>query len=303
MEKNIGIPDTSEGRKAVTVGTFDGVHRGHRKVVEFLKEEGSRLGLQPLVITFEPHPLAVVAPERAPKLLELPEERVRRLEATGVEVEVMKFDESLRRTTVREWLTLLRDRFNADLLVVGYDNTFGSDGMKMSAADYRRLAEEAGIRLEVAPIEGGICSSAIRKSLIEGDVTSASQMLGRPYSIAGRIGHGRGDGHKLGFPTANMQIPDILMLPAPGVYAADAILSDGERKRAVVNIGVAPTIEPGLPLTVEVHIADFDKDIYGDTLRIEFLRRLRNEKRFQSLDSLKSQIAADIREAEICNKI
>ncbi len=303
MEKNLGISDTEGRRKAVTVGTFDGVHRGHRKVVDFLKEEGSRLGLQPLVITFEPHPLSVVAPERAPKLLELPEERVQRLEAAGVEVEVMKFDESLRRTTVREWLSLLRDRFNADLLVAGYDNTFGSDGMKMSAADYRRLAAEAGIKLEVAPIEAGICSSAIRKLLAKGEVTSAAEMLGRPYSAAGKIGHGRGDGHKLGFPTANMQIPDSLMLPAPGVYAADAILSNGKKKRAVVNIGVAPTIASGLPMTVEVHIADFDKDIYGDTLRIEFLQRLRDEKRFQSLESLKSQIAADLRETELCNKI
>lgn len=274
---------------AITVGTFDGVHRGHRRVVEFLLRNSEQRGLRPLVITFEPHPLAIVAPQRAPHLLELPAEREANLRALGVDVEVLRFDEELRRLTVEQWMQRLRDDYNARLLVAGYDNTFGSDGMTMNIADYREIGRKLGIDVLEAPIENGVSSTLIRHALLAGDVETAAAMLGRPYALSGTVAHGRGLGRQLGFPTANLLADPRLLLPAPGVYAADA-----NGMRAVVNIGVAPTVDAALPLTVEAHLIGFSGNLYGTPLRLEFLRRLRDEKRFGDLRALQDAIAADI---------
>lgn len=285
---------TSNIKTAATVGTFDGVHLGHRRVVDFLKEESLARNLQPMVITFDPHPLAVVAPQRAPKLLESAPQRVEMLRSLGVDCLLLPFDDSLRRLTVKEWLSLLRSKYGVELLVVGYDNKFGCDGRNMGVDDYRALAMPARIEVVEAPVVEGICSSNIRRAIAEGDMEKAAAMLGRNYSLEGVVGHGRGDGHRLGFPTANLQVSPNLQLPAPGVYAADAVTNTGIHRRAVVNIGVAPTINDGLPLTIEAHLLDFDADLYGAPLRLEFLRRLRSERRFDSLDGLRNQILADI---------
>lgn len=289
---------TSIGKAtAITVGTFDGVHKGHKKVIEFLKSESERRGLRPVVITFDPHPLVVVAPERAPKLLENPGERAEKLRELGVEVIVLRFDEELRRLSAAEWLQMMHDRFGAEMVVAGFDNTFGCDGICMGIGDYRRLGESLGLEILEAPIEKGVSSSMIRRALGAGEVAEATKMLGRPFSVSGEVIHGRELGRQLGYPTANLRSDSRLLLPAPGVYAADAELPDGSRHRAVVNIGVAPTVEAGLPLTVEAYIPRFCGNLYGSTLRIEFLRRLRDEKRFASLDELKSQIETDSKAA------
>lgn len=285
---------SSEIGTAVTVGTFDGVHRGHRKVVEFLKAKAEDKGLQPVVITFDPHPLAVVAPERAPRLLDTAVERVSLLGNLGVEVRLLAFDEPLRRLTAREWLRLLKERFNAKLLVIGYDNKFGCDGRNYDFETYRKSAAEEGIEIMEAPVVNGVCSSLIRNAIASGDLAGASDMLGRNYSLSGIVGHGRGDGHRIGFPTANLMVAAGLQLPSAGVYAANAFTKDGSRYRSVVNIGVAPTIGDGLPLTIEAHLLDFSGDIYSQPLRIEFLDRLRDERRFSSLEDLKQGIYADI---------
>lgn len=285
-------------RSAVTVGTFDGVHRGHREVVDFLLSESSKRDLRPVVITFEPHPLAVVAPERAPKLLELPSEREECLRDMGVEVVVLRFNEELRSLTAAQWLRRLRDEYGADLVVAGFDNTFGCDGMSMSLADYRNIAEPMGLDVVQAPVLEGVSSTLIRRALGKGDVKDAAGMLGHPYSVSGIVTHGRELGRKIGFPTANLLPDPTLLLPAPGVYAADAVLSNGEKHRAVVNIGTAPTVATGLPLTVEAHIIDFTGDLYNTTLRLDFLCRLRDESRFPDLDSLKTHIRLDIENAK-----
>lgn len=293
--------NSSLAPSAITVGTFDGVHLGHRKVVEFLTAQSAANGLRPIVITFEPHPLAVVAPTRAPKLLELPDEREENLRSLGVEVVVLEFNEDLRRLTVAEWMERLVREYNVRLLVAGYDNTFGSDGMSMNLSDYSRIGENCGIKVVEAPVVDGVSSSAIRRALGAGDVETAAAMLGKPYSIGGKVGHGRELGRQLGFPTANLIANLNIMLPAPGVYAAEATTADGNRYRAVVNIGVSPTVSEGLPLSVEAYLINYSGNLYGTDLRLDFLRRLRDEKKFGDISALKEGIAADVRAASEIN--
>ena len=293
--------NSSLAPSAITVGTFDGVHRGHRKVVEFLTAQSAANGLRPIVITFEPHPLAVVAPTRAPKLLELPDEREENLRSLGVEVVVLEFNEDLRRLTVAEWMERLARDYNFRLLVAGYDNTFGSDGMSMNLSDYSRIGENCGIKVVEAPVVDGVSSSAIRRALGAGDIDAATTMLGRPYSISGIVGHGRELGRQLGFPTANLITDPGILLPAPGVYAAEATTADGSRYRAVVNIGVSPTVSEGLPLSVEAYLINYSGNLYGTNLRLDFLRRLRDEKKFGDISALKEGIAADVRAASEIN--
>lgn len=293
--------NSSLAPSAITVGTFDGVHRGHRKVVEFLTAQSAANGLRPIVITFEPHPLAVVAPTRAPKLLELPDEREENLRSLGVEVIVLEFNEDLRRLTVAEWMERLARDYNVRLLVAGYDNTFGSDGMSMNLSDYSRIGENCGIKVVEAPVVDGVSSSAIRRALGAGDIDAATTMLGRPYSISGIVGHGRELGRQLGFPTANLISNPGILLPAPGVYAAEATTADGSRYRAVVNIGVSPTVSEGLPLSIEAYLINYSGNLYGTDLRLDFLRRLRDEKKFGDISALKEGIAADVRAASEIN--
>lgn len=293
--------NSSLAPSAITVGTFDGVHRGHRKVVEFLTAQSAANGLRPIVITFEPHPLAVVAPTRAPKLLELPDEREENLRSLGVEVVVLEFNEDLRRLTVAEWMERLARDYNVRLLVAGYDNTFGSDGMSMNLSDYSRIGENCGIKVVEAPVVDGVSSSAIRRALGAGDIDAATTMLGRPYSISGIVGHGRELGRQLGFPTANLISNPGILLPAPGVYAAEATTADGSRYRAVVNIGVSPTVSEGLPLSIEAYLINYSGNLYGTDLRLDFLRRLRDEKKFGDISALKEGIAADVRAASEIN--
>lgn len=283
--------------RGVTVGTFDGVHSGHREVVDYLRRECESRAIRPMVITFTPHPLEVVAPGKAPKLLETVGERVRRLEEMGVEVMLLPFTEELRKMTVDEWLKDLAGRYNVKLLVAGYDNKFGSDGMGMTVGDYARLGAPYGIETLEAPVVDGVSSSLVREALAAGEVEKASAMLGYVFSVEGDVVDGRHLGRELGFPTANLHFEEKLAIPKPGVYAARAVLPDGEDFSAVVNIGVAPTAGAGLPLTVEAHLIGFKGNLYGKRLRLEFLRRLRDEKKFDSLEELKAGIASDVEKA------
>lgn len=288
-----------EGRKtAVTVGTFDGVHRGHRAVLDFLTEEASRRGLSPVAVTFDPHPLWVVSPDRAPLLLETPEERAELLREAGVEVVTVDFTPEVMRITADEWIGMLADCLGAKLLVAGYDNTFGSDGMTMSLSDYRGIGLRHGVEVIRAPEVRGVSSTAIRRLLAGGDVGQAASQLGFPYTLSGVVEPGRKLGRRLGFPTANLAIAGIMQIPGPGVYAAEACVANGRCYPAVVNIGVRPTVDENLPLTVEAHLCGFEGNLYGRTLRLRFLRRLRDERRFSTLDELKAAIAGDV--ASVC---
>lgn len=282
-----------KNRKIVTTGTFDGVHKGHRKVLDFMKERGAALGLSPAVVTFDRHPLEVISPERAPKLLMSPDERDAALSSLGVEVVRLAFDESLRRLTAAQWLRRMH-RAGVEEVVVGYDNTFGCDGRSLRMEDYFRLGRAEGIAVEEAPLLPGVSSTLVRDALADGRVEEGARMLGRPYVLTGTVVHGRHLGHKLGFPTANVDCGSRLAIPAPGVYAADVVLPYGSLRKAVVNIGSRPTVDNGSDISVEAHIPGFSGDLYGKTVSLRFLRRLRDEHRFSSLDELQAAIRADI---------
>lgn len=287
----------TQGRKAATVGTFDGVHRGHIAVIERLKDVAREAGLEPTVITFDRHPLSVIAPQRAPARLMTPPQEAEALRRRGVEVEVVPFTPELMRLTAAQWLQRMHSEMGIDSLVVGYDNTFGSDGVEMSVADYVRLGDEAGIRVVQAPIVDGVSSSAIRKALYEGDIAKANEMLGYRYRISGRVVFGRQLGRTIGFPTANIRPDANALIPADGVYAADAVTADGRRYRAVVNIGRRPTVGNDLARTIEAHLIGFEGDLYDQTVGLEMIKCLRGEQKFDDMQQLRQQIEADAAEA------
>lgn len=276
----------------VTVGTFDGVHRGHQAVLQTLLSESRRRGLEPMVITFANHPLAVIDPRRAPgRIMEVADE-VRILELRGVSVRVLEFDAAMMGTTAAGWISIMKEHYGADAIVMGYDNTFGCDGIGLSIAGYRRLSEEAGVDLVSVPAIAGISSSAIRKSVEAGDVEAAASMLGRPFCIKGTVIHGDALGRTIGFPTANIHVASGMLVPAFGVYAARVSVGDDEIP-AVVNVGVRPTVTSASELRIEAHLIDWVGDLYGRAIRVDFIERIRGERKFSSLEALREAIADD----------
>lgn len=279
---------------AATVGTFDGLHKGHRKVLRLLKETASRRGLLPLVVTFDRHPLETVAPRRAPGLLLNPSEKLTELRNEGFRPNIVEFTEQMAAVTARDWMKRLRDDFGVKVMVVGYDNTFGSDGVGMSIADYQMLGCELGIEVLEAPVEKDVSSSAIRRLISEGRMEEANGMLGRNFQISGTVTHGKALGRTLGFPTANIVPSYRAQMPRRGVYAADALLPDGTVGRAVVNVGTAPTLDDSSDITVEAYLLDYDGDLYDKRITLKFKKFIRDEKRFPNLDALRLQIQDDV---------
>ncbi len=286
----------TETYKAATVGTFDGVHLGHRLVLDTLREEALRDGLEPIAITFDRHPLSLIAPERAPGYLLDTDAKRRLLDAEGVTPVVMPFNEQMRRQTAYEWMRRLHDRMGVRVLVVGYDNTFGSDGLSLDIGDYQSLGEVVGIRVVEAPVLAGVSSSAVRKAVASGEIERANEMLGRPYRLEGTVKGGNHLGSKIGFPTANLPVPEGQIIPAEGVYAAEATLPDGQRRRAAVNIGRRPTIGDLRAPIIEAHILDYDGDLYGEHLALDLIGRIRGEQKFDSVEDLQRQLDRDVRQ-------
>lgn len=282
--------------RAVTTGTFDGVHRGHRLLLDSLKNESSRRGLVPLAVTFDRHPLDMVCPARAPKLLMLPDRRDAMLREEGIDVVRMAFTEDVMHLTVAQWMEKMHADLGAEMVMIGYDNTFGSDGRGMDTEGYRRNARTSGIELEVAPELPGVSSSRIRQAISGGNVAEAERLLGRSWMLSGEVMPGRKVGRAIGFPTANLAVDCRLILPAPGVYATTVVMPDGKRRPAVTNVGVRPTFDCG-EICVETHIPGFAGDLYGANLDIEFRRRIRDEKKFNGPEELKRRIAMDIADA------
>ena len=276
-----------------TTGFFDGVHCGHRLVIERLVSLARERGDESLVVTFWPHPRAVLQNgARELRLLTTLEEKKALLAALGVSrVEVLDFTRPFAALTAEQFLRdVLRDRFGVTTLLMGYDNRLGSD--RLTASNLRPLAEALGIELiELEPYQT-ISSTKIRKSLEEGDIASATEMLGYGYSLKGVVVAGNRLGRTIGFPTANMRLYEPLKLvPGRGVYVVEVQVL-GKTWRGMTNIGLRPTVG-GTFTTIETHILDFDEDIYGLPLTITFLRRLRDEVHFPSLEALKDQLAKD----------
>ena len=281
-----------------TTGFFDGVHCGHRLVIERLVSEARQRGDESLVVTFWPHPRAVLQDgARELRLLTTLEEKKEILKALGVDrVEVLDFSRSFAALTAEQFLRdILQARFGVTTLLMGYDNRLGSD--RLTASSLKGIADGIGLELvELEPLTGvcryPISSTKIRKSLEEGRVDEASEMLGYGYSLTGVVVAGNRLGRTLGFPTANMKLYEPLKLvPARGVYCVEVKVL-GETYRGMTNIGMRPTVG-GTVQSIETHILDFDEDIYGLPLTVTFLRRLRDEAHFPSLEALKEQLAKD----------
>jgi riboflavin kinase/FMN adenylyltransferase len=290
-------PDTGK-RYCAAVGFFDGVHLGHASLMHQLKETAEVRGETALAITFDRHPRTVIQSDFIPELLITTEEKRRLLMTAGAdECLILPFNKQLASMTAREFLDMVRDTYQVHTLLVGYDHRFGRPQGE-TFADYERMGREIGIDvLHGEPFlvdDVPVSSSRIRQSLTEGRVDEAKRLLGRPYSFQATVIHGHHVGHSLGFPTANFDVADLpCMLPANGSYLVQAT---PPYTPGMLYIGTRPTFE-GSERTAEVHLFDTDADLYGLTLRVEFLWRLREERHFDSPEALRRQLTDDREQA------
>lgn len=289
-----------------TIGFFDGVHRGHQFLLGQVMEDARRRGMRSMAVTFAEHPCAVLAPDRCPPLLTTPAAKRALIERMGIDrCEMLHFTPDMARLTSSQFLRLLAEEYDVRVLLTGYDHHFGAD-VKSTSADYRRFGAEVDIDVVQAPplvLGQAVSSSAIRAALAEGRMEDAVRWLGRPYTLSGDVVKGCRIGRTIGFPTANVVVerPDIL-IPAHGVYAAWAVMQNGERRMAMVNIGCRPTFGAELPETIEAHLLHFDGDIYCERLTLHFVARLRDERHFEDAERLRRQLTDDARHTAECLK-
>ena len=282
----------------VATGFFDGVHTGHRHVITQLIEAAAARGDESMVVTFWPHPRNVLQKEaRTLRLLTTLAEKKSMLHELGVDrVEVLDFTKDFSKMTTQEYLLMLKEKFGAKTILVGYDNRMGCDAK--DADQVMETAVQVGleaIRTETIPSEHGyaVSSTKVRQKLEEGDVQAASAMLGYEYSLLGVVVAGNRIGRTIGFPTANMQLYEPLKLvPGNGVYFV-RVRTLGRDLYGMCNIGCRPTIGKGNTRTIETHIFKFDEDIYGLDIQITFIKKIRDEVLFASLDDLKKQLEID----------
>ncbi|HYH87513.1 MAG TPA: bifunctional riboflavin kinase/FAD synthetase [Pyrinomonadaceae bacterium] len=280
----------------LTLGVFDGLHLGHQHVVSTVVERARVTGSVPTVITFDPHPRAVLHPESAPPLLQTLDQKVEAFGVLGVEQTiVIRFTDEFAQVRAADFLRdVVNERLHAKEVYLGRGFAFGR-GREGNIELLRRVSGELGFHADEAPevrLRGHrISSSRIRAQLAEGRVNLARRMLGRPYGVEGRVLRGSERGHTLGFPTANLR-PVNRVIPRGGVYVT-ATLIEGAWRRSVTNIGTRPTFEHDGEPSVETFVMDWDGDLYGDVVRVRFLHRLRDERRFASVEELKQQIHAD----------
>ena len=284
----------------VSLGNFDGVHLGHRRLLESAVNAAKRAHGRSLLFTFWPHPAEVLG-NNVPPLLTDRAEKARLAEAAGIDyLLVQPFTPELAALSPADFTArYLAGTLKANLLVVGYNFRFGRGGAG-TAEVLRDLASSHGIEtLIVPPLEmdgAAVSSSRIRQLLLAGELAEANRLLGREYVLTGLVAPGEKLGRKLGFPTANLQPSQGMLLPCFGVYAAYAECR-GKKWPAVVNVGRRPTVGDALPATVEAHLLSAEGDFYGEMMRLMFYQKIRPERKFASLDELKSQIAADCRRA------
>jgi riboflavin kinase/FMN adenylyltransferase len=280
----------------LTLGVFDGLHLGHQQIMRQVVGRASAVAAVPTAITFDPHPRAVLHPESAPPLLQTLDQRLAGLEFLGIEQAiVIPFSREFAAQPAEEFLqNIIHDRLHASEVYLGKGFAFGKnrggniDLLRTMSNSLRFVADEVD---EVRLRGQRISSSRIRELLAEGRVNRARRMLGRPYGVEGVIIRGLRRGHTIGFPTANL-MPHNRVIPRYGVYAT-ATLIDGTWRRGVTNIGVRPTFETAAEPSIETYIFDFDGDLYGDVLRVRFLQRIRDERKFSGIDELKAQIEKD----------
>lgn len=279
-------------KHAIALGTFDGVHSGHRAIIERAKKQAEVLDMEPMIYTFTSHPMALFG--KQPPLLMTEKERIELLKSMNCALEADEFTAEYASTEPEAFVKMLIDRFDMGCAVAGFNYTFGKYG-RGDMQLMKRLGEELGfdvvsvsaVMLDDEPVS----STRIRACLETGEVSLAAKMLARPYSITGPVVKNRGIGRTLDYPTANISGWDKRAVPKAGVYATYAVLN-GERTAAVTNIGHNPTVN-GEHTTIETHLLDFDADIYGQTLTVEFMERIRGEICFPNVDALAAQMKAD----------
>ena len=284
-----------------TIGFFDGVHIGHCHLISMLKKVARERGVKSCVITFDRHPRQVVQPEWCPEMLTTLDEKKQLLEATGIDrCEVLHFDREMANQSARDFmLHTLKERLGVSILATGYDNRFGhnrSEGFD----DYVRYGKEIGIEVirgdELTDGSNNVSSSSIRRMLKEGRIEDATRCLGREYQLTGTVVGGEHIGRTIGFPTANIRPNDSnKLIPEKGVYAVD-VWSENEdfsSRRAMLNIGTRPTFD-GKATTIEVHIPHFEGNLYGKTLTIAFIKKTRDERKFDSPEALVEQLNKDL---------
>jgi len=284
----------------LTLGVFDGLHLGHQRIMQTVVERADVVNAHATAVTFDPHPRAVLHPESAPPLLQTLDQRLANFEVLGIEQAiVIPFTPEFAANPAEDFLRdIVHDRLHAKEVYLGKGFAFGR-GRGGNIELLRRLSQELGFFADEVPevcLRGKrISSSRIRTLLSEGQVNLARRMLGRPYGVEGVIIRGNQRGRTIGFPTANLK-PHNRVVPKNGVYAT-ATLVDGTWRRSITNVGVRPTFEDGTDVSIESYIFDFDGDLYGDVLRVRFLHRIRDERKFGGIDELKAQIEKDTRRA------
>jgi len=282
---------------AVTIGTFDGVHTGHQKIIAALKEEAQKINGESVVITFHPHPRKIVNPDNRLQLINTLEEKIELLEKTGIDhLVIVPFSEHFSSQSADEYIeNFLIEKFHPHTIIIGYDHHFG----KGRQGNFMLLAQKAdhyNYRLLEIPKyilqEVGVSSTQIRNALLQSDVDVANKLLGYDFFFEGTVIYGDQLGRKLGYPTANLQYNDRDKIHlGHGVYAAYAEI-DGTRYKGMLSIGVRPTLENS-DERVEINIFDFDRDIYDETLRVVVKKYLRGQEKYASLEELKNQLAVD----------
>lgn len=286
---------------AVTIGTYDGVHLGHRAIISTLVSDAKARNLRSVVITFEPHPRLVLGKTNGTpiSLLSTLEEKLHALESLGVEcVIVVHFTKAFSETPAEMFVeNVLVEKIGLAEIVVGYDHMFGKN-RGGSFETLVRLAEKHHFAVRQIPEqkvdEHHLSSTAIRRFLESGDIENANKLLGAPYQLSAVVIEGDKRGRTIGFPTANLRVPDAKLIPKIGVYAVE-VEAGNQRYRAMMNIGTRPTIQAQSGISLEVHLLDFNGDLYGKSITVRFLARLRDEQKFSSLDSLKAQLEGDKR--------
>ena len=297
------IMDNKERQTVVTIGFFDGVHQGHRFLIQQVLEAARCDNLCSVVMTFDHHPREVLYPDARMELLTTLDEKLALLEATGIDrVEVLPFTREVSELSARDFMAqVLRDKLNARKLILGYDNRFGKRSANETFEDYVAYGRELGIEVVQAAMapQGAVSSSRVRRALVAGDVSAANLLLGYSYALTGTVVGGHQEGRKLGFPTANLRVAGSRkLIPASGVYGVRVSI-DGADHVGMMNIGTRPTFN-GHEKTLEVNIFDYQGDLYGRELTVVFSRRIRDERRFDSPELLAEQLLKDKEEALRC---
>jgi len=302
MQHSRWLEEVNLPKSWLTVGVFDGVHRGHQEIIKKLTTGAHAHEVPAVVLTFDPHPASVLSGHEI-KSLTLPDERANLLEKLGVDVVITeRFTRELSTVTAHDFMSRLKHQLGLQHLLIGYDFALGK-GREGNAARLAEIGSELGYTVEVVSAlsdESGVISSTEIRKLIEvGNVVEAARLLGHPYSLHGPVIHGDARGRTINVPTANISYSHDKMIPAKGIYACRAHL-DGKKYQAAINIGTNPTFTPDKQSpNVEAHLFDFHREIYGEDVRLEFVARLRDELKFDSVEALLEQIWKDVEDTKM----